>query len=246
MRRIPIIAAAVFATVLVGAGIAGAAEDGLDKVRAELTARFPQIEPESIKEGPIPGFYEIRQGVLVAYVTGEGRYLLQGEIIDLETDTNITAAAMNTERLKLVEGLSDDEAIVFSPEKPTHTVYVFTDIDCGFCRKLHREIDQYNEKGISVHYLLYPRGGPGAASWTKAEKVWCADDRNDALTRAKNDQPFETQECDASIVSRHFAMGRDVGLRGTPAIVTETGELVSGYMPPAQLLQRLESETATP
>jgi thiol:disulfide interchange protein DsbC len=220
------------------------ADEDLARVRAEITERFPQLDAESINEGPIPGFYEIRQGVLVAYITSDGRYLFQGDLIDLETSTNLTDAAMNGERKRLMDSLPDEEAIVFAPAEPAHTVTIFTDIDCGFCRKLHREIDAYNDAGIAVRYLLYPRSGPGQASWQKAESVWCANDRNTALTRAKNGQPVQSRECDASMVQRHYDLGRDIGLRGTPAIVTETGELVSGYLPPPQLLERLEASGA--
>jgi thiol:disulfide interchange protein DsbC len=216
-------------------------DEDLARVRAEITEQFPQLQPESINQGPIPGFFEIRQGVLVAYVTSDGRYLFQGDLIDLETRTNLTEAALNGERKLLMDSLPDEDAIVFAPAEPTHTVTIFTDIDCGFCRKLHREIGDYNDAGIAVRYLLYPRSGPGQPSWQKAESVWCADDQNTALTRAKNDQPVQSRDCDASMVQRHYDLGREIGLRGTPAIVTETGELVSGYLPPLQLLQRLEA-----
>jgi thiol:disulfide interchange protein DsbC len=231
--------AAALSAGLAPAALAGPDED-LARVRAEITERFPQLEPESITEGPIPGFYEIRQGVLVAYVTNDGRYLFQGDLIDLENGTNLTDAAMNSERKRLMDSLPDEDAIVFAPAEPTHTVTIFTDIDCGFCRKLHREIDDYNDAGIAVRYLLYPRSGPGQPSWQKAESVWCAEDQNTALTRAKNGQPVQSRACDAAMVKHHYDLGRDVGLRGTPAIVTETGALVSGYMPPGQLLERLE------
>ncbi|WP_405224226.1 DsbC family protein [Lentisalinibacter sediminis] len=232
-------------SVSLAAGLAPAAaladaDEDLARVRAEISEQFPQIEPESINEGPIPGLFEIRQGMLVAYVTTDGRYLFQGDLIDLETSTNLTEAAMNGERRRVLDALGDDDAIVFAPADPKHTVSIFTDIDCGYCRKLHREIDDYNEAGIAVRYLLYPRSGPGNASWQKAESVWCADDRNTALTRAKNDQPVQSRDCDASMVQRHYDLGRDIGLRGTPTIVTGTGEVLSGYLPPAQLLERLE------
>lgn len=240
-----VIGLAVAALVLAfGFAPAVAADDDLERVRSELTERFPQLDAASITKGPVPGFFQIRQGVLVAYVTTDGRYLFQGDLIDMETQTNLTEAAMNGERKRLLAALPDEDAIVFSPDKPTHTVAVFTDIDCTFCRKLHREIGAYNDAGIAVRYLLYPRSGPGNASWAKAERVWCAPDRNDALTRAKNDQPVEAPACEAGMVNRHFELGHEIGLRGTPAIVTETGELVSGYLPPAQLLQRLEAAEA--
>lgn len=232
---------AVLAGALVPAAWAEPDED-LARIRAEMTEQFPQLEAESINEGPIPGFYEIRQGVLVAYVTTDGRYLFQGDLIDLETRTNLTDAAMDGERRRLMDSVADEDTIVFAPADAKHTVSIFTDIDCGYCRKLHREMDAYNEAGIAVRYLLYPRSGPGKSSWKKAESVWCAEDQNTALTRAKNDQSVQSRECDASMVERHYQLGRDIGLRGTPAIVTESGEMLSGYLTPSQLLEVLEDD----
>jgi thiol:disulfide interchange protein DsbC len=133
--------------------------------------------------------------------------------------------------------------IVFSPDEVEATVSVFTDIDCTFCRRLHAQIDQYMEQGIEVRYFLYPRNGPTSPSWAKAENVWCANDRNEALTLAKLDKEFPTRTCDASIVSTHYAIGQDVGLRGTPAIVLDNGTLFSGYMPAEQLKQAIAASS---
>jgi thiol:disulfide interchange protein DsbC len=120
-----------------------------------------------------------------------------------------------------------------------HSVSVFTDIDCTFCRRLHSQIDDYMDQGIEIRYFLYPRNGPTSPSWAKAEKVWCADDRNEALTLAKLDKEYPTHTCDSSIVSNHYLIGQDVGLRGTPAIVLDDGTLFSGYLPPAQLKEAI-------
>ena len=109
---------------------------------------------------------------------------------------------------------------------------------------LHSQIGEYLAQGIEVKYLLYPRNGPASDSWVKAEQVWCADDRNEALTLAKLDKAFETHSCDSSAVSRQYAIGQDVGLRGTPAIVLEDGSLISGYLPAAQLAEALAATSA--
>ena len=106
-----------------------------------------------------------------------------------------------------------------------------------FCRRLHDELDEYLAAGIEVRYLLYPRNGPTSPSWAKAEDVWCADDRNEALTLAKADQDFESHECNPEIISTHYSMGQDVGLRGTPALVFEDGSIVSGYLTAAQMVE---------
>ena len=228
--------------------LASSAEDTvggeLATVRADLAARYPSLKPESVTEGPIPQLFEIKQGSVIAYVTRDGRYLVQGEVIDLFEQRNLTVESANKGRLGVLADITEESSIVFGPENPGHTVTVFTDIDCTFCRKLHREIDSYTEQGIAVRYMLYPRSGPSTRSWEKAEEVWCADNRQDALTAAKNDQPLPAAECDAGIVAEHFALGQAVGLSGTPAIVTETGELIGGYVPAAQLAKRLDAAAA--
>jgi thiol:disulfide interchange protein DsbC len=125
-------------------------------------------------------------------------------------------------------------------------VTVFTDVDCTYCRKLHAQIDEYMAEGIAIRYVLYPRNGPASRAWTTSEDVWCAKDRNRALTAAKMDREFETSKCDASMLTRHYTLGRDIGLTGTPAIVLEDGTLIAGYLPPSALGARLEGTTPDP
>ena len=164
---------------------------------------------------------------------------LTGDLIDLDRNQNLSEQSRNAARVEMMSSVGDDQLIVFSPEHVEHTVSVFTDIDCTFCRRLHAQIDEYMEQGIEVRYFFYPRSGPKTESWTKAEEVWCADDRNEALTLAKLDKKFPTHSCDASIVNKHYAMGQDVGLTGTPAIVLSNGVLFSGYMPAARLKEAI-------
>ena len=219
---------------------AAVADDSeLQAVRAKVSEMFEAIEPENVSISPIDGWYTIQQGSIVAYVSADGRYLLQGDLIDLQNQVNLTEQSRNEARHVLVAGLADDDAIVFSPAEVKHSVTVFTDVDCTYCRKLHAQIDEYLDQGIEVRYLLYPRNGPASQAWTKSEQVWCADDRNQALTSAKLGQAFKSSQCDASTVSKHYSLGQEVGLSGTPAIVLEDGSLISGYLPPAQLGMRL-------
>jgi len=166
---------------------------------------------------------------------------LQGDLIDLENNSNLSEKSRNEARVNMLSAVSTDQLIVFSPDEVEYAVSVFTDIDCTFCRRLHSQIDEYMAQGIEIRYLLYPRNGPTSPSWAKSENVWCADDRNEALTLAKLDKEFPTRTCDASIVSKHYLIGQDVGLRGTPAIVLHDGTLFSGYMPPVQLKQAIEA-----
>lgn len=222
---------------------ANAADDAnLEAARAAISAKFAEIKPEHVHKSPIDGWFTVRRGAIIAYVSADGRYLLQGDLIDLEQQVNLSEAERDTARLEMMAAVDDDHSIIFSPEVVKHRVAIFTDIDCGYCRRLHGQIDQYLAEGIEVRYLLYPRNGPRSPSWAKAEEVWCANDRNTALTLAKQDQKFETQSCDSPTVSQHYALGQDIGLRGTPAIVLEDGRLVSGYLPPDGLLARINQK----
>lgn len=215
------------------------ADDELDAVQAKISELFPEIQAEHVFASPIEGWYTIRKGAIVAYVTGDGRYLMQGDLIDLDAQVNLTENSRNDARRDLMAAYPENEMIVFSPEAKRYSISVFTDIDCTFCRRLHNQIDEYLARGIEVRYLLYPRNGPTSPSWAKAEEVWCSTDRNAALTAAKGDRSFDTQECNPQTVSTHYAMGQDVGLTGTPALVLEDGTLISGYLPPEQLEQAL-------
>lgn len=220
------------------------ADEELEAVRAQVSETFKEIDPQHVNPSPIDGWYTVQKGAIVAYISADGRYLLQGDLIDLERSVNLSESARNDARLDMLAALPKEQQIVFTPDEPRYSVAVFTDIDCTFCRRLHSQIDEYLAQGIEVRYLLYPRSGPASQSWVKAEQVWCADDRNEALTLAKLDEEFQTSECDASIVHSHYSMGHDVGLRGTPAIVLEDGQLVSGYLPPDQLTEALAAATA--
>ena len=220
---------------------ANANEAELDTVRATVSAMFDGIDADDIYESDIDGWYTIRKGAIIAYISGDGRYLLQGDLIDLVNQVNLSENDRNRARVKMMTSISDEQLIVFTPDTVRHTVSVFTDIDCTFCRRLHNQIDEYMDEGIEVRYFLYPRNGPASPSWTKAEHVWCADNRNEALTLAKLDKEFDYSSCDSSVVSTHYAMGQDVGLRGTPAIVLEDGTLFSGYLPPRQLAEAIAS-----
>ncbi|MBT8079793.1 MAG: DsbC family protein [Gammaproteobacteria bacterium] len=239
-KRILQLGGCLLSALLLGGVVhAATADEELQAVRDKVSGMFKEIEPRHVNPGPIDGWYTVAKGAIVAYISADGRYLMQGELIDLEQNVNLTEDARSTARVEMMSAIPDEELIVFTPEEIKYSVSVFTDIDCTFCRRLHAQIDEYLAAGIQVRYLLYPRNGPASASWVKAERVWCADNRNEALTKAKLDEQFQTRDCDASVVHSHYAAGQDVGLRGTPAIVTEDGTLVSGYMEPAELSNAL-------
>ncbi len=223
-----------------------AQEDG-ELSKEELAALLVGVEASEIADSPMPGFYEIAIGSNVAYVTADGRYLLQGDLYDLSTNENVTEARRARERVNVLAGIDTADMIIFSPEPGDvkHTVTIFTDIDCGYCRQFHSEIAKVNELGIEIHYLFYPRTGPDTDSWFKADMVWCSgpEARNSALTLAKLGGQIPDETCDSSPVSDHYELGQLVGVRGTPAMFSESGEQLGGYLPPAELLDRLNDSS---
>jgi len=218
------------------------AQEGDELTREELAAKLQGVEADDISSSPLPGVYQISVGANVAYVTADGRYLLQGELYDLATNENLTERTRAASRVDLLESVDRDSMIVFAPKdgEVKHSITIFTDIDCGYCRQFHREIDEVNALGIEVRYLFYPRTGPDTESWEKADRVWCAADRNAALTRAKLGGSVPDLQCADTPVAGHYDLGHEVGVRGTPAVFSSTGELLGGYMPPATLAKLLD------
>lgn len=234
---------AASAVACLGAGSAVAADSGSfeQQIRNSLQVLLPGVVPDSVAETPIPGLYEVMFGPRLMYITGDGRYVMQGSLIDLEKRENLTEPRLKTAKLKAIEAVGEDRMIIFGPPVAKHTVTVFTDVDCGYCRKLHSEIAQYNDLGIRVRYLMYPRAGEGSDSYKKMVSVWCADDRKAALTAAKKGKPIEPRTCD-NPVDEDLALGRQFGLQGTPTIVLESGETIPGYVPASKLIKVLEQD----
>ena len=206
--------------------------------RAEI-ARKLKIRVEDVRPGPIEGLYEVASGAEIAHVSTDGRFYFDGDVFDMDTRENLTERRRTGVRARLLASAQPADVIVFGPADAKHTIDVFTDVDCGYCRKLHSEIAEINRLGIRVRYLLYPRSGPGTDSWRKAESVLCAKDPKEALTRAKRGESIPVAACNAA-VTRSFDLGQDVGISGTPGIITESGELIPGYMPAAALAEELE------
>ena len=212
-----------------------------EAVKAKLIEAFPPHKPDSISKSPVDGFYEAVYGTQVIYVSNDGRYVMQGVLMDIEDGKrDLTEVAASRARKKYLAEVEQQEPISFGAEKPRHTVTIFTDIDCGYCRKLHAEMDQYASYGIKVNYLLFPRNGVTSPSYTKSVSVWCSEDREEALTKAKNGEELPAQNCD-NPVAEHFDIGNKIGVRGTPAMLTADGELMPGYLPAKDLAQRLDA-----
>jgi thiol:disulfide interchange protein DsbC len=216
------------------------ATDAKSDPRAEVAAHISGAHPEELRATPVPGIWELTRGTDIAYVTADGKYAFSGDLIELGNNNNLTETHRRDLRLKAISAYPESEMLVFGPRDPKYTVTVFTDVDCPYCRKLHSQIAEYNHLGIRVRYLFYPRTGPNTSSWTKAEQVWCSNDRNDALTRAKLGEELKAKSSCENPVARSYALGQDFALEGTPAIILPNGEMLSGYLPPDALMQRLK------
>jgi thiol:disulfide interchange protein DsbC len=213
-----------------------------DDIRVQLAKKIPGAKAEDVRPTPIPGMYEVLLGTSTAYVSSDGKYLISGDLYEVATKTNLSEARRTGVRSQAIAAIKDSDTIVFGPaSQPKHTITVFIDVDCGYCRKLHSEIAELNNKfGIRVRYTAYPRSGPGTSSWAKMETVWCSKDRRDALTKAQLDQDIGNAKCGSTPVGSQFKLGGDIGVNGTPAIFTEDGDYIGGYLPPQKLAEYLD------
>ncbi len=196
---------------------------------------------EDLHASPIPGIFEFVQGADVSYLTADGKYYLDGNVYDMSTRENLTETLRARARLVMINAVPESQMLIFAPKNPLYTITVFTDVDCQYCRKLHSDMAELNKLGVRVRYMFFPRTGPNTESWRKAEVVWCSADRNDALTRAKAGMDLDMNKtCGPTPVAREYALGQSIGVRGTPAIVTESGDFINGYMPPRDLVQAIK------
>jgi len=210
----------------------------IETVRKNISKQFQGLNPNNINKSPIPGLYQVSMPPRFFYVSADGRYLVDGDLIDMNSKENISQSARNKAIATAVNEMGEDSMIIFGKKTLKHTITVFTDIDCGYCRKLHKEVKKYNELGIRVRYMSYPRAGIGSSAFHKAEAVWCSKDKAKALTQAKNGNVPKSEKCD-NPVAKHYALGNMIGIRGTPAIVLEDGTVVPGYIPAARLSEAL-------
>lgn len=208
--------------------------------RVVIASKLPGTRPEDVRATPIPGLYEVMRGTDAAYVSADGKYAIAGDLFDLHANVDLTENERRDTRLKLLAQVPESQMVIFGPKNARHTITVFTDVDCPYCRKLHSQIGEYNRLGIRVRYLFYPRTGPNTESWTRAEQVWCSPDRQAALTKAKLGQTLNVKLCPNTPVARDYELGREFDIQGTPAIVLGNGDMLPGYLSPAELAQTLK------
>lgn len=224
---------------LVSVQVMAADSKGLQQLNGELVKVFG-TKPDAVKESPLKGIYQVSYGTKIFYISLDGHYLFSGELIDLKNQTNLTEKNRGALRLKTLKEIDESSLIVYKAKgEEKHVITVFTDIDCGYCRKLHSGMAEMNELGITVRYMAFPRAGIGSSSYNKAVSVWCAKDPNKAMDAAKGGAMPETATCD-SPVKKHYETGLALGVNGTPAILLQDGTLMPGYLPPQVLAQKLD------
>lgn len=217
------------------------ADNTLEKLKKRLKAIF-RSEPDQISESKIPTLYQVMYGTEVVYVSADGKYFIAGDMINLDTRENETEIAKRSIRKDLLNK-QDNKPVVFKAKDEKQVLTVFTDIDCPYCAKLHREVPELNENGITVKYLMFPRAGIGSQSFKKAVNMWCADDQQQAMTDAKARKPIPDKNCDNPIKAQ-YQLGQELGVTGTPALITSSGKLIPGYVPADRLKAMLDKDSA--
>ncbi|MGY8772408.1 MAG: thioredoxin fold domain-containing protein [Gammaproteobacteria bacterium] len=213
-----------------------------------IISKINNILPEgrsvlSIKESQVEGLYVVDIGDLQPiYASEDGNFFLYGELYSIQGGSllNTTKQEISLNRRAILDSaLSEEDFITFTAEDEKYVVTVFTDVDCGYCRKFHGEIDDYNALGITVNYVAFPRSGLESESYNKIVGAWCSSNPKESLTALKQGLDPELLLCQDHPVEEHFMLGQRIGITGTPAIISSSGDLLPGYLPPMELLKRL-------
>jgi thiol:disulfide interchange protein DsbC len=216
-----------------------------DNIRESLKNILPDgAIIESIEATPIEDMYAVYYGDLQPiYVTKDGSFFIYGDIYKINSNSisNITDESIAERRKIILKDIPANELISFKSKNEQFSVIVFTDVDCGYCRKLHNQINEYNELGISINYAAYPRSGLGTSAFTKMVGAWCSDDPKGSISKLKNNKNLDLSFCDSQPVSKQYVIGQKLGVNGTPAIFSMDGEIFPGYIEPEELLLRLKS-----
>lgn len=209
-------------------------------IEEKLKSVDPSIPITLIELSDMTGFYEVLLGSgEVLYVSEDAQFILSGKAYQVTQDNrliNLTEKRLSGMRLDAVQQVADRDMVIFPAQGEKRArIYVFTDIDCPYCQKLHEEVEALNEAGVEVAYLAFPRSGPGGATASRMDQIWCADDRLAAMESALNGDSVKADACQTPVLEQ-LALGQTLGVNGTPAMITETGDLLPGYMPAERLL----------
>ncbi len=212
-------------------------------IRKALEVGEQGLKVESVTTSEIPGLYTVQfqRGPLV-YATPSGEYFIVGDVFTTGPSgyVNLTEKRRDEQRVRQLAALDPGDMIVFPPKGERRaTVTVFTDVTCFYCQKLHREVPELNKRGVEVRYLAYPRAGVGSDGYRQLASAWCAKNPQDALTRLKSKQDVPENVCAGNPVASQYSLGQEMGVRGTPAIITDKGQMIPGYQSADQLMATL-------
>lgn len=215
-------------------------------VRKAVLSLVPNASFDSIKPAPMPGYTQVLASGHLVYVSNDGKFMMNGDLLDLDKKKNLSEEAWADYRKVELAKLPASDRIVFAPANPRYRVTVFTDVNCAYCRALHEHIADYNKAGIAIEYVAWPRegvvneAGKTTATYNEMVSVWCASDRKGAFTAAKMGHSPKATNC-PNPVKDEFNLGVRLGVTGTPTIIADDGSVLGGYVTPEQLLQSLKS-----
>jgi thiol:disulfide interchange protein DsbC len=226
---------AVFIAFMLSFASQAHAGDVPQAIYDQLTKVVPGYDPANVSVSPVTGLYEFTADAHILYISADGRYVISGDVIDMETRTNLTKQKQGKVTLAAINKVGDDQMIIFGDDKAARTLTIFTDVDCPYCSMMHKEVPKLNEAGIRIRYLLYPRAGMASPTYAKSVSVWCADDQKKALGIAKSGGKIESKTCD-NPVQDHMKLGEMVGVSGTPTLILDDGRILPGYVPADKLI----------
>ncbi|MCG9683789.1 bifunctional protein-disulfide isomerase/oxidoreductase DsbC [Vibrio sp. Isolate23] len=232
--------------LLVAAQAVSAAEVKFDT--AQLEERFAKLGLEVKKVAPadIDGLVEVQTSGGILFASPDGEYFLAGTLYKLDGNgqyEDVLAKRQAPINAAKIEAFKDS-MIDFKAKDEKYVITVFTDITCGYCVRLHNQMKDYNDLGITIRYMAYPRQGATGSVADQMAAIWGSDDQQAAMHNGKVKREFPDKSKDFAkyqeIIKEHYTLGRELGISGTPAIFLPNGEMVGGYLPPEQMLQRLQ------
>lgn len=209
----------------------------LEGVKNALEGKLPGVKIKDIEQSPVKGFYQVFFSGEVVYVSDDARFIFSGNLLELADNAPINHGQLAVARFeakqapvraKIIGDLNTSDMVIFKAPKEKHVITVFTDVDCAYCRKLHKDIPELNEAGVTIRYLAYPRAGVGSDSYKKLVSIWCSKDKNLAMDEAKLNRKFGNNTCENPLESQ-YNLTQQFGLSGTPSLILDDGELITGY-----------------
>jgi thiol:disulfide interchange protein DsbC len=208
----------------------------------QVRQQFGQLNltVNAISEAPLQGLLQVFTNKGLFFTSTDGQYFIEGNIYDLTNKVLINDAQMRPYiQQKMLD--SKDGTIEYKAKDEKFVINVFTDPTCGYCRKLHHEMQDYNDAGITVRYLAFPRGGVDSETYLQMQHIWCSKDNRSAMDDAKDGDNIKPAMC-TNPVKAQYELGQSFGINGTPAIILPSGRLIPGYQPAKALLAQLKAE----